>query len=542
MSIGTPSINNGIFVRDVNLTMGSHLDSYHLKNMLGDVAPTDLGVIDLWVNAQKVEAPLYQLSSFGGKNIVYVDDPQGRYGWKQPIQNELPYIVEDVEPGNTSKGRDGLTFRIKLNKKEFGHGDIISYDKMNGVQLYITDEDIIPVGDGFVYTVRIRNTDSSKYFDNAFLNNKTKFFRLSSSIGEYGQRYSDFQVKAGYKEFYNFVGNESAHAEYSISGKTELMARGGVRADGTMAVNEIWNVHDKTILDPSITSVKDLAQKLGQSGMKDALKEGKLSRAFITKLEAASLTKIGQDIENDLMWGQGGLINTGGQESLRASVGLWKQLDNSYKHIYNKSSFDLDMFKSEINNFYYGKVDLEGPDPNREIVVQTGRAGMELVNNAIAKRAFSQNLVTQSTEIGAISGTNPMALKYGFSFTSFTIPFIANVRFVYNPALDPINANDIENPYIDGYRLSSYSFIIFDITTEGGNNIKLLRKQWDNELRWWYINGKFDYQGRTTAFQSSGGNFGYKVQMEKPKDSIWVSDPSRVLKITMRNPLTGFAL
>jgi hypothetical protein len=200
------------------------------------------------------------------------------------------------------------------------------------------------------------------------------------------------------------------------------------------------------------------------------------------------------------------------------------------------------MFKTEINNFYYGKVDLVGPDPNREIVVQTGRAGMELVNNGIAKRAFSQNLVTQSTEIGAISGSNPMALKYGFSFTSFTIPFIANVRFVYNPALDPINANDIENPYIDGYRLSSYSFIIFDITSEGDNNIMLLRKTWENELRWWYVNGKFDYQGKSAGFQSSGGNFGYKVQMEKPKDAIFVKDPTRVLKIVMRNPISGYGL
>ena len=505
--MATPSLNNGIFVRDVNLTMGSHLDSYHLKEMLGDVAPTDLGVIDLWVNAQKVEAPLYQLSSFGGKNIAYVDDPQGRFGWKQPVQNDLPYIVEDIEPSNTSKGRDGQVFRIKLNKREFGHGDVITYDKMNGVQLYITDEDIIPVGDGYVYTVRIRNNDTTKYLDNMFLNNKTKLFRITSSIGEYGQRYADFQVQAGYKEFYNFVGNESAHAEYSISSKAELMARGGVRADGTIAVNEIWNVHDKTILDPSIKSIEGLAAKLGKSGMLDALKEGKLSRAFITKLEAASLTKVAQDIENDLMWGQGGLINTGGQESLRASVGLWKQLDNSYKHIYNKVSFNLDLFKSEINNFYYGKVDLVGPDPNRDIIVQTGRAGMELVTAAISAKALGQNLTTQSTEIGAIKGANPMELHYGFSFTSFTIPFIANVKFVYNPALDPINANDIENPYIDGYRLSSYSFIIFDITTEGENNITMLKKQYDNELRWWYMNGKFDYQGRSSGFQSSGGDW-----------------------------------
>ena len=542
--MSTPVLNNGIFLRDVEVKAGSHLDQYHLMNMLGNAEPTDMGPIDLWVMTQKVEMPLYQLSSFNGKNIQNVDSPRGEWKWQIPITEELPYIVEDVESGNTSKGRDGLPFKIKFNKRAFSHGEVITYDKMNGVQLYITDQDILPVGDGFVYTVKIRYNDSFKYLDSQFLTNKTKWFRLTSSIGEYGQRYADLNIQAGYKEFYNFVGNESAHFEYSISSKAELMMRGGVRANGALAVNDIWNVHDKSVLDPSITSIEALAKKMGgQDWIKSALKEGKLSRSFVTKLEAAGLSKIAQDIENDLMWGQGGSIQTDGPEVLRASVGLWKQLDNSYKHIYNKASFDLDMFKSEINNFYYGKVDLVGPDPNRQIVVQTGRAGMEMVNNAIAKKALSQNLTTQSTEIGAIQKKpGNMNLHYGFSFTSFTIPFIANVEFVYNPALDPVNGNEIENPIIDGYRLSSYSFIIFDITENGNENIKLLRKTWDNELRWWYVNGKFDYQGRSSGFQSSGGNFGYKVQMEKPKDAIWVKDPTKVLKIVMRNPITGGSL
>lgn len=538
--MATTSLHNGIFLTENTLRVGSHLDTFHLKSMLGDVEPTDMGVIDLWIDAEKMELPLYQLSSFGKNSIRYVDDPQGRYSWKQPVKQELPYAVEDIEPNNTQKGRDGQSFKIKFNKRSFGHGDVITYDKMNGIELYITDEDILPTGDGYIYTLTIRNNDTYKYLDNAFITPQTKWFRITSSIGELGQRYADFQVEAGYREYYNFVGNESAHAEYSISSKAELMMRGGVRADGKMDVNTIWAVKDQTLLDPSITNMNQLAGKLGgPNGVSTAIKEGRLSRAFVTKLEAASLRKIAMDIETDLMWGKGGTIKTDSGEVLRASVGLWKQLDNSFKKIYNKASFSLDMFESEINNFFYGKVDLVGPDPNRQIIVQTGRAGMKLASQAIAKRAFAQNLTTQSTEIGAIKGKDNMSLVYGMSFIGFTIPFIANVTFVYNAALDPVNANDIENPIIDGFRLSSYSFIIFDITDNGDNNIKLVRKSYDNELRWWYENGKFDYQGRTSGFQSSGGNFGYRVKMEKAKDSIWIMDATKVLKIVMRNPITG---
>jgi len=40
-----------------------------------------------------------------------------------------------------------------------------------------------------------------------------------------------------------------------------------------------------------------------------------------------------------------------------------------------------------------------------------------------------------------------------------------------NPAFDNVNTNDIENPIIDGFPLSSYSFIIFDITDNTNDNI-----------------------------------------------------------------------
>ena len=113
------------------------------------------------------------------------------------------------------------------------------------------------------------------------------------------------------------------------------------------------------------------------------------------------------------------------------------------------------------------------------------------------------------------------------------------MEFVYNPALDPVHDNDIDNPIIDGYRLSSYSFIIFDITDQGSDNIKLMRRKYDHELRWRYENGKMDYMGRRSGFQSSGGNYGFKCLFEQRKKSIWVKDASKVLKIVMVNPRTG---
>ncbi len=536
--MSTPVLNNGIFLRDTQYHTSSHVDSYHLVNMLKSAEPTDLGPVDLWAMAQKVEMPLYQMSSFGGKNVIMVDNARGEYKWQIPVAQDLPYIVEDIEAENGTKGIDGQTFKIKLNRRMFGHGDIITYDKYNGVEMYITADDVIPTNDGFVYTVQLVNNDNTKYLDNKYLKVGTKVFRKGSARGEYGERFSDLgDVRAGFREFYNYVGGAEAHVHYSISSRADLMMKGGMKADGTVPVIELWRNFEKTN-DPSITSLEDMAAKLGKDYVKKAYQSGQLTRTFLTTLEAAHLTKIANDIETYLMWGQGGRIKQDGPDDLRLSVGLWKQLDNSYKRIYNRGSFNLDLFKSEIFNFFNGRVEFKGPDPQRSLIVQTGIGGMKLVNEAIKREAVNSGLVLNAHELGAVTGKG-LDLNFGFAYTSYVIPFLANVKFVLNPAFDNVHTNDIENPIIDGFPLSSYNFIIFDITDNTNDNIYLLKLSWDNQLKWFYQNGTMDYMGRTQGFQSSGQFNGYRVFMTQTMPAIWVKDPTKVLKIVMRNPVTG---
>ena len=539
--MATPVLNNGIFLRDTNYAASSHVDSYHLVNMLKNAEPMDMGPVDLWAMAQKVEMPLYQMSSFGGKNVIMVDNARGEYKWQTPVVQDLPYVIEDIEPSNTVKGIDGSTFKIKLSRREFGHGDIITYDKYNGVEMYIVpDQDILPMGDGFIYTVQLVNNDSSKFLDNKYLASGTKVFRKGSARGEYGERFSDIQIQSGFREFYNFVGGAEAHVHYSVSSRADLMIKGGMNADGTVPVTEIWRNFDQN-MDPSITNLENMVSRMGKEYVKKAMSNGNLSRTFLTTMEAAHLSKVASDIETYLMWGQGGRVRQDGPDDVRLSVGLWRQLDNSFKRVYNKSGFNLDLFRSEIYNFYAGKVEFKGPDPKRQLIVQTGMGGMRMVNEAIKREAVNSGLVIQAADnagIGAITGKG-MDLGFGFAYTSYVIPFLANVKFVLNPAFDNIHTNDIENPIIDGFPLSSYNFIIFDITDNTNDNIFLLKLSWDNQLKWWYQNGTMDYMGRTQGFQSSGQFNGYRVYMTQTMPAIWVKDPTKVLKIVMRNPVTG---
>jgi len=532
-----PVLNNGIYLRDTNYKVSSHLDSYHLTQMLGSAEPMDLGPVDLWAMTQKVEMPLYQMASFGGKNTILVNHPRGEYRWQTPISQDLPFSMGTLGQ-TTGIGIDGTTFKIKLSQRAFGHGDIITYDKYNGLELYITADDIIPSGEGFIYTVQLVNNDNSVGFNTDYLAAGTKYFRKGSARGEYGERFSDIQTGSGFREFYNFVGGAEAHVHYSISSRADLMLKGGLNADGTVPVTEIWRNFNADSTDPSISSIDQLIASMGKAGAKKAFESGQLTRTFMTNLEAAHLSKIANDIETYLMWGKGGRIKQDGPDDIRLSVGLWSQLDNSFKRVYNKSSFSLDMFKSELYNFYQGKVEFKGPDPQRKLVVQTGIGGMQLINKAIAEEVFTSGLVQDASSVGAVTGKG-MDLDFGFAYTSFTIPFLANVKFVLNPAFDNLHTNDIENPLIDGRPLSSYSFIIFDITDQGNDNIYLLKLSWDNQLKWFYQNGTMDYMGRSQGFASVGNFNGYRVYMSQTMPAIWVKDPTKVLKIVMRNPVTG---
>ncbi len=507
--------------------------------MLRTGEPMDLGPVDLWAQAQKVEMPLYQMSSFGGKNTIMVDTPRGEYKWQMPVAQDLPYIIEDIEPNNTTKGIDGSSFKIKLSRREFGHTDIIAFDKYQGAEMHVTADDILPMGDGFIYTVTLVNNDNYKFLENKYLGCDTKVFRKGSARGEYGERFSDIRTGTGYREFYNFVGGAEANVSYSISSRADLMIRNGVKTGGTIPINEIWRSFDANInKDPSVVSLENMVTTFGKDYVKNAIADGRLSMAFLTTMEAAHLSKVARDIETYLMWGLGGRIKQDGPDDIRLSVGLWSQLNNSFMRIYNRLGFSLDLFRSEIYNFYAGKVEFDGPDPKRQLIVQTGMGGMKQVNEAILKLAVNSGLVINASQIGAITGSG-MDLNFGFAYTSYTIPFLANVKFVLNPAFDNVNNNAIENPLIDGFPLSSYSYIIFDVTDSGNDNIFLLKKAWDNQLRYWYQNGTCDYLGRTQGFQSSGNFNGYRVMMSQTMPAIWVKDPTRVLKIVMRNPITG---
>lgn len=537
--MATPVLNNGIFLRDTKYdAMGTHFDRAHLSTLAPQSAD-DMGIIDLWAMTQKKEMPLYTMSSFGGKNTIYTENQ--KYKWKVPVQSTMPYIVEDVIPSDIEKpGVDGQTFQIKLNNNHFGHSSIITYDKYNGMEMYVTEDPILRHGDGYIYTVKLMNNGNAKYIDRAFLKPGTQVFRKGSLRDEHSTMFDDFKfADGGYREFFNWVGTGRANSHYSVS---DTAAQMGMCNE----VVELIKIDDN--IDPNIQKIEDLVTLRGKDYMKGLAKDGKLNYTWLRKVDAAHMKKVMMDVENYLMWGQGGWVRGNmGPDDTYLPVGLWKQLDNGYKVVFTRESFDFGMFENEIFNFFNGKINFEGPESGRKLIVQTGKAGMKLIHNAIQKEVAGSGMIMNATDVGALTGER-MGLEWGISYTKLKIPFLANLEFVYNAAFDNINQNSIENPLIEGYNLSSYSFIIYDFNyAQGSDNIKLLK--WapnkdvaTSDMRWFFQNGTFDYFGKKSGFASTGNFSGYKVFFEMNYPAIWVQDPTKVLKFVMKNPITGGSL
>ena len=112
-----------------------------------------------------------------------------------------------------------------------------------------------------------------------------------------------------------------------------------------------------------------------------------------------------------------------------------------------------------IQNTVYNilkREDFTGPKLDKDIIIETGLGGWRAVDIAIKNMAIQSGLVVSASDLGKISGTTA-----GVTYMSYTIPFLANIKFILNPDMD--NNNGVEHTadyYINGFIPSSYSYRI----------------------------------------------------------------------------------
>lgn len=547
------SLQNGIYLQAREYNHTFHLDKAHLFAMQGGdnlADATDLGMITPWITSGYMERPGMFDMIKGGANRIFADGHIWK--WQSPLAEQPTYSLGDVS--NQGKpGQDGARFRIKLNKRSFGHGDIITVDKFSQVELYVTEDEIY--GDdssGYFYTVKLHTTSAKyRYWPTEFLTAGTIYFRKGSVAGEYSTRFSELgNIKTGYREFYNYVGEGTAHVQFEVTRDAAYSKISDKCVMGLQQYRKIIEMYQFTPGSPLSDAVlrgespvnylmkeKGLTQKQASDMVASSL----VKKSWIPEVEALAMRKIEMDVEMMATWGAGGVIEVEGKTLVHLPIGLFHQVNLGSTFSYNIPLFNLEKIEAHLVSRVKDKID---PYGQNELTIGTGRAGLKLVRPQILERVKQAGLFIDDQGRYIQGSDNQKLLFDGPNFLAYRWEF-GIIKFVHVPALDPIIANDWENPIYGGERLSSYIFIIDDLSAEGDNVHEIVYgPEWD--FNWRYINGKMNYldakssgTGSTAPFQSSSQHPGFQVFMEKRHKAYWIKDITKSLLIKPINPRTG---
>lgn len=550
MSAVPLTIQNGIYLQTKEFSYQTHLDTAHLMQMEQGKAQQadDLGMVIPWITTGYINRPgLWNLTGQGKNRLIHSGSTI--FKWQQPIAEEATYSLEDVS-GMDKPGIDGTTFKIKLNKRTFGNSAVITANKFAGLELYVTADEIRQDGDGFVYTVKLNSPNKKyKWFPKEYLQAGTIFFQIGSILGEYGQTYADFGgIKTGYREFYNYVGDGYANCYFTC---TRDAALSKISQKCVVGLQQYRKVIEMYSLRPG-SAAYDISRmgqsswdaimgeysKKGYSG-KDAvqaMKQDLVKTAWIPEVEMLAMKMVERDIEEYATWGSGGVLDVEGKTQVHAPLGVFHQLNLGPTYNYNIPGFQLKKLDAWITSRLKDKID---PYGQNEIVIGTGLGGMKLVRNQLKQEANAAGIVFDSERY--VKGGDNMNLTLDLpNFIKYRMAF-GWVRFEYVPSFDPIAANDVENPMVDGHRLSSYMFVIDDLTAQNDNMYEVVYGP-DFDFHHRYINGRMNYMDSPTMkgpWQSSNNGPGFEVYIEKRMKAYHIKDITRSLLIKPYNPFTG---
>lgn len=553
--MSTPGLHSGIITHQgETLNLPSHMDKRHLAALEGPKQPSHLGTLDIWAFKKKVDVPFLAVAGIGSNNIMYVDGDSFTYDVASTNDVRVR-IIQDITPdGPVGKGKS--EFEILVNSDQIGgSGQIFKFDKLGREEFMVT-RPLRKSGKHFVATVK--KTSDSEPVNKMWLQPGVSIYtELPAAISpEFGQSYaSKSLVSTSNPKYIVPVGKFVHQTSYSVSTEVAKINKLTISGDKKKQLDRVmeyyFSVQDAAIASSGATELGMITSKpeLG-SAFKDAMNSGRVSVAINTLYDSWCMKELARNETNYQMYGSGGIISASGVDEFLAPVGAWHQLDTGYKTTFNIADFDLVTLEAALQEYYNGKVDMPGPGSEPVLTVQTGKGGFELMKRIIQKQVNNEAIVVHAKDFGNLVGNaDGLAFKTSW-YDAITIRMLATLRFVYNPALDPIDDNEITNPIVGaGYRLSSYSMIIHEVNDFGGNgNIKLIRsKDTGNQV---YMNVVAGRNATHPLLQKNGPNGaimiesgsrenGYSVSFEKQMDSLFIVDPTRVLKLVPQNPLTG---
>jgi hypothetical protein len=530
-------------------TLTNHVDLPSLLPFAAIGGQTHLGVRDVYALSHKEDVP-FMIANIQGKTIENINGDQ--YSFDLPTMQENETKLVSVDATDKSKlGYGGQPFKITVsNGRLGGFGSRITPNPLLPYVLEVTN--LERKGEFIQYTVIYRgNMRGEKSIPANILQPNSFLYKLNGTRSkEFGQDYDSWEIGGGAKrKFISFLSNFEIQTHYHMTDQACNFAGGRRVEDKNWVMNNLNSVVEyigiKSPMSPSTKTYTEFLQSKEGNASQDVIG----FKYFTMLYDKISMGILEKEIINTMVWEPGGQTGSDGFDKSYIHPGIWHQLDYSgYKRIFSIPNFSKEIILSAIRDFRSGKQEL--PTYGKEVTykVRTGRAGIELLNKAFKEEFQAQaSGLIMADKLGQYEGTYKSGIDvYTPWFKSVTIAGQFKLIMEWDPSLDPTRGDDIHNPLVNGYRLSSYSMIIEDYDTSS-SNIRILRNQFlgGGGMRMEVINGtrshplyEMTYNG-IPVHQGSNLKTGFGAFFRAVPDTAIVWDPTRLLKLVPRNPLTG---
>ena len=529
------SLSGGIYLQSSEYKYDTHLDSAHIKyvNSMHGAKPTHFGVIEYFIQSGYLQN-MGGVFDFAGMNPQVIEVNGGVYTWETPEATDDFYVVEDLSCTDYP-GRDEQPFRLRFNRRAVGNTSVITHSKYSKFDLLVTEDEIQKDGDTWVYTVTLKGQGAKDgWFPKQYLQSGTRFVQKTSMHGDMTTIYNTTDLgRTKMAKFYNYVGQTQANFYFTVGGGASGRT---IANEAVVALKDYQKVLEMYFFKPNSEAFEmqlrgeNPVQKIYKGDAKAANRDIALT-TWVPAAEAMAKARLELDCLQEAVWGTGGTVNLDGQ-ILYSPIGLYHQLNRGNQHYYSIEDMTLTKFDGILSSFFAGRVQAY---QQNMIEVVTGDGGISLIKKLTQNLLSSSGLVTDSDKF--LTG-NPKDMHYvSPSITSFDFTF-GTIKFKVNPALNPLVDNDVENPKIGAFRLSSYMFIIIDVLGKN-DNVKLLRNNEGWDFQHQYENGKANYMGNQNGYPGRlDVPWDFKVAMRKKHYAYWMQDPTRAFLMKPYNPIT----
>lgn len=514
-----------------------------------------LGMVNLWGNQKMLNAPIYR-ELLQNKQKLEVNGLNGRFTYDTPIETESKglYTEKDMSVGQEYAGIDGSSFKIALNR-EVAHGTVITYDAMDGQQLFVSDEEPVElIGSAYIHTVKLVTQDRQEWFPSEKLAKGLEYFKINHGLGEYSTNFAhvDFDGTVGYMKSEFELGNVRGVEAY-VTGFADKKKFSGAAVHSKNFIQQVQNYSDR---------YGDLmfCAPMGANGKPNMSKASIGSTMeYLVMLELEKLTA------TSLLFQRAGTIrDTNG--NVKFNEGLWHQLRRGKIITYGRPGGITREHIKEAAEYVF-RVNPSMPYESRRIKFKCGTRAYDNV-----MEIFSDEVTAQLNNLDRMLGTDRVLPKspvegknlYDLTlkpvrFTSVYIPQIGMIEIEKDESLDYAHMVDRFSAGYHGEGKSryTYSMVIWDASSqvssnngdlpkgtkvvEGGNkngNIYIVKPE-GAMTYWGKSNGRYDIDkagGIVSSYKQIGQEF-----WAWNSCAIWVKDISKFVMIELdKDAAKGF--